>query len=82
MDAQIIRLTLPETEGGLHTEYIQRALDRVRDKGGEVILSDGEWRIGSVRMYSNTTLRLSGGTKPAKTGGIMRISMSPPPWAI
>lgn len=63
MDAQIIRLTLPETEGGLHTEYIQRALDRVRDKGGEVILSDGEWRIGSVRMYSNTTLRLSGGTK-------------------
>ena len=63
MTEQIIRLSLPETWDGLHTELIQQALDRLRETGGEVVLSDGEWHIGSVRLYSNTTLRLSCGTK-------------------
>ena len=63
MTEQIIRLSLPETWDGLHTELIQQALYRLRETGGEVVLGDGEWHIGSVRLYSNTTLRLSGGTK-------------------
>lgn len=63
MNTQIICLTLPETDGGLHTAHIQQALDQVRETGGEVVLSDGEWHIGSVRMYSNTTLRLAAGTR-------------------
>lgn len=63
MTEQIIRLSLPETWDGLHTELIQQALYRLRETGGEVVLGDGEWHIGSLRLYSNTTLRLSGGTK-------------------
>ena len=59
---QTIRLSLPENWEGLHTPYIQAALDRCRETGGEVILENGEWHIGSLRLYSNTTLRLSAGT--------------------
>lgn len=62
MNTEKILLTLPESWEGLHTSYIQEALDRCRFQGGEVVLLDGEWHIGSVRMYSNTTLRLSSGT--------------------
>lgn len=62
MDKQKIFLSLPDT-AGLHTDYIQQALDACRDRGGEVSLSDGTWRIGSVRMYSDTILRLSSGTR-------------------
>ena len=57
-----IYLPLPEKREGLDTAYIQEALDRCRESGGEVVLEKGEWHIGSVRMYSNTTLRLSAGT--------------------
>ena len=28
-----------------------------------MVLLDGTWHIGSLRMYSNTTLRLSSGTR-------------------
>ena len=60
MNESSIRLELPAEPGRLQTVYIQEALDRCRDAGGgEVILSDGQWHIGSVRMYSNTTLYLS-----------------------
>lgn len=62
MNTEKILLTLPENRDGLHTDYIQNALDRCREKGGEVVLGDGQWRIGSIRLYSNTTLRLSSGT--------------------
>ena len=62
MNTRKILLELPENWEGLHTSCIQNALDRCREEGGEVILGSGEWHIGSVRMYSNTTLRLSGGT--------------------
>lgn len=63
MTTQIIRLSLPEKWDGLHTDYIQQALNRLKDTGGEVVLADGRWHIGSLRLHSNTTLRLSGGTK-------------------
>ena len=63
MNTEKIVLSLPENWEGLHTPYIQNALDRCREAGGEVVLSDGHWHIGSLRMYSNTTLRLSSGTK-------------------
>ena len=62
MNREKILLTMPESWEGLHTSYIQEALDRCRFQGGEVVLLDGEWHSGSVRMYSNTTLRLSAGT--------------------
>ena len=63
MNTEKILLSLPEDWEGLHTPYIQNALDRCRESGGEVVLSDGQWHIGSLRMYSNTTLRLSSGTR-------------------
>jgi len=63
MDPLVISLALPENTGGLLTAYIQSALDRCRETGGEVILDHGRWRIGSLRIYSNTTLRLSSGTE-------------------
>ena len=43
------------------TEIIQDALDHCRNWGGEVILGPGNWRISSIRMYSDTTLRLQSG---------------------
>ena len=58
-----ITLALPENPGRLQTDYIQQALDRCRESGGVVILADGVWHIGSLRLYSNTTLRLSAGTR-------------------
>lgn len=63
MNTEKIVLSLPENWEGLHTPYIQNALDRCAEAGGEVVLSDGQWRIGSLRMYSNTTLHLSSGTE-------------------
>lgn len=63
MNTEKIMLSLPENWEGLHTPYIQNALDRCAEAGGEVVLSDGQWHIGSLRMYSNTTLRLSSGTE-------------------
>ena len=62
MNRETILLTLPESWEGLHTSYIQDALDSCRYQGGEVVLGDGEWHIGSIRLFSNTTLRLSAGT--------------------
>lgn len=44
-----------------HTAQIQEALDACKDSGGEVALSAGEWKIASIRLYSNTTLRLCAG---------------------
>lgn len=46
---------------GLHTQYIQDALDACKESGGEVGLSAGEWRIASLRLWSNTTLHLLAG---------------------
>ena len=63
MNTEKILLSLPDNWEGLHTPYIQNALDQCREAGGEVVLSDGKWHIGSLRMYSNTTLRLSSGTE-------------------
>ena len=64
MNESSIRLELPAEPGRLQTVYIQEALDRCRDAGGgEVVLSAGQWHIGSVRMYSNTTLYLSAGCR-------------------
>ena len=63
MNTEKIILSLPENWNGLHTPYIQSALDRCKENGGEVVLADGEWHIGSLRLHSNTTLRLSSGTK-------------------
>ena len=63
MNTEKIVLSLPENWEGLHTPYIQSALDSCAEAGGEVVLSDGQWHIGSLRMYSNTTLRLSSGTE-------------------
>ena len=58
-----IILELPAEPGRLQTELVQQALDRCRESGGEVVLSRGEWHIASIRLYSNTTLRLSAGCK-------------------
>ena len=64
MNESSIRLELPAEPGRLQTACIQEALDRCRDAGGgEVVLSAGQWHIGSVRMYSNTTLYLSAGCR-------------------
>lgn len=63
MDRPTILLAFPGDPGRLQTEYIQAALDQCRDfGGGEVVLARGRWHIGSLRLYSNTTLRLSTGT--------------------
>ena len=63
MDRPTIFLAFPGDPGRLQTEYIQAALDQCRDfGGGEVVLARGRWHIGSLRLYSNTTLRLSTGT--------------------
>ncbi|MBR6524460.1 MAG: hypothetical protein IKT57_00645, partial [Clostridia bacterium] len=52
-------ITLFPTQETFHTHLIQQHLDACRDaNGGEVALAAGEWRIASIRMYSNTTLRL------------------------
>lgn len=56
-------LSLPEKRDRLDTAYIQKALDRCKENGGEVVLGEGEWRIGSLRLHSNTTLHLSAGTR-------------------
>ena len=66
MENRKIFLTLPKDREGLLTDYIQQALDM----GGEVILGDGVWPIGSLRLYSNTTLRLSSGTVLQASGNI------------
>jgi hypothetical protein len=44
------------------TAVLQKALDRCAAQGGgEVVVPAGDYLIGSVRIGSNTTLRLSGG---------------------
>ena len=62
MNTEKILLSFPEKRERLDTRYIQNALDQCRERGGEVVLAEGEWHIGSLRLYSNTTLRLSSGT--------------------
>ena len=64
MNKITVNLELPQEAVGLQTAYIQKALDACRDAGGgQVNLGNGLWPIGSIRMYSNTTLHLSAGTK-------------------
>ena len=46
---------------GLDNDIIQDALNQCRSWGGEVILSPGTWRISSIRLFSDTTLRLQSG---------------------
>ena len=49
----------PASDLSFHTAQIQQHLDACRDaNGGEVVLAAGEWRIASLRLYSNTTFRL------------------------
>lgn len=55
-----VRLT-PQAGVPFHTQQIQLALDACREEGGEVFLQAGEWRIASLRLYSNTTLHLCAG---------------------
>lgn len=62
MNTEKILLSIPEKRERLDTAYIQNALDQCRERGGEVVLQEGIWHIGSLRLYSNTTLRLSSGT--------------------
>ena len=47
--------------GNSETKVIQQALDQCKNWGGEVILGPGTWRISSIRLYSDTTLRLQSG---------------------
>lgn len=64
MDLSVIQLSLPENGPADHTAVIRRALERCRDAGGgEVVLAKGEWHISTLRVYSNTTLRLLAGTR-------------------
>ena len=64
MNKITVNLELPQEAARLQTAYIQKALDACRDAGGgQVNLGNGVWPIGSVRMYSNTTLHLSAETK-------------------
>lgn len=52
---------LPDVEE-LQTEAIQRLADLCRDRGGgEILFPRGEYHIGSIRLYSNTILRLMEG---------------------
>ncbi len=56
------KITLnPDPQLAFHTEVIQKELDACKEQGGEVALAAGEWRIASLRLYSNTTLRLCAG---------------------
>ena len=48
-------------EQSMDTETIQGALDSCKNWGGDVILGPGTWNIGSIRLYSDTTLRLKSG---------------------
>ena len=75
MENRDIYLTLPASAEGLQTAYIQAALDACREGGGTVTLADGLWRVGSVRLYSNTTLRLSSGTV-LQEGDIVNVDVS------
>ena len=49
------------SSSGLDNDIIQDALNQCRNWGGEVILSPGTWRISSIRLFSDTTLRLQSG---------------------
>lgn len=70
MKKHILFLPYPGEGEGFHTDLIQQALDTCRDGGGEVTLADGIWKIGTVRIFSNTTLRLSAGTVIQASGDI------------
>ena len=73
--AAAVRLFLEEryvvTEHGvrpdveeLQTEAVQRLADLCRVRGGgEILFPRGEYHIGSIRLYSNTTLRLMEGAR-------------------
>lgn len=55
-------ITLTPSNNPWHTGEIQSALDECRDAGGgTVVLSAGEWKIASIRLYSGTTLKLNSG---------------------
>lgn len=64
MNTQMISLPCPSDSSGLHTPYIQAALDRCRDDGGGTVrLEAGQWRVASLRLYDNTTLHLTAGVR-------------------
>lgn len=51
---------------GLHelqTEKIQKVFDMCKANGGRVIVSEGTYRVGGLRMWSDTVLYLESGAK-------------------
>jgi polygalacturonase len=49
---------------------IQKALDEASDKGGRVIIPEGTWMSGSIRLRSHTDLHL-------ETGAVLTASLDP-----
>lgn len=47
----------------LQTEVIQKVFDFCRDTGGTVIIPEGRFRVGGLRMWSDTTLYLKNGAE-------------------
>ncbi len=51
-----------------NTDVLQKALDRLKDNGGELRVPSGVYVTGSLRLYSNTTLYLEAGATLAASG--------------
>ena len=47
----------------LQTEKIQRVFDMCKENGGRVIIPEGTYRVGGLRMWSDTVLYLERGAK-------------------
>lgn len=47
----------------LQTEKIQSAFDKCKENGGTVVIPQGEFRTGALRMWSDTTLILEDGAR-------------------
>lgn len=47
----------------LQTKKIQATLDMCREKGGTVVIPEGEFRTGALRMWSDTTLIIEDGAR-------------------
>ena len=45
------------------TDKIQSVLDLCRDSGGKVVIPRGNYRVSSLRLWSDTTLYLSSGAR-------------------
>lgn len=47
----------------LQTKAFQEVLDLCKEKGGTVIIPEGEYHVAALRMWSNTTLYLESGAR-------------------